>query len=130
MGPEGPPPSFTEAQLDEHIVDVVFSQHHSLRKGRELFGEKADTAITKGLQQIHDLETYDLIYKSALSQKEKKDALESLMFITEKTSGTVKARKVADGSKQCMYNGYDKSYGSSPTVITESIFLIGVVYAR
>ena len=47
LGPEGPPPSFTEAQLDEHIVEVVFSQQHSLRKGREPFGEKADTAIKK-----------------------------------------------------------------------------------
>ena len=47
LGPEGPQPSFTETQLDEHIVGVVFSQHHSLRKGRELFGEKADTDITK-----------------------------------------------------------------------------------
>ena len=52
------------------------------------------------------------------------------MFITEKTNGTVKARKVADGSKQRTYDGYEKSDGSSPTVITESIFLIGVVDAR
>ena len=47
LDPEGPPPSFTEAQLDEHIVGVVFSQQHSLKNGREIFGEKADTAITK-----------------------------------------------------------------------------------
>ena len=71
LGPEGPPPSFTEAQMDEHIVGVIFSQQHSLKKGRDLFGEKADTAITKELQQIHDLETYDPVYKSDLSQKEK-----------------------------------------------------------
>ena len=72
LGPEGPPPSFTEAQLDEHIVGVVFSQQHSLKKGRGLFGDKADTAITKELQQIHNLETYDPVYKLDLSQKEKK----------------------------------------------------------
>ena len=59
LGPEGPPPSFIEAQLDEHIVGVVFSQQHSLRKGRGLFREKSDTAITKDLQNIHDLDTYD-----------------------------------------------------------------------
>ena len=52
------------------------------------------------------------------------------MFITEKKNSTVKARKVADGSKQRTYDGYEKSDGSSPTVITESIFLIGVVDAR
>ena len=130
LGPEGPLPSFTETQLDEHIVWVVLSHQHSIRKGRGLFGKKADTAITKELQQIHELETYDPVYKSDLSQKERKDALESLMFITEKTNGTVKARKIADGSKQHTYDGYEKSDGSSPTVITERIFLIGVVDAR
>ena len=52
------------------------------------------------------------------------------MFITEKTNGTVKARKVEDGSKQRTYDGYEKSDGSSPMVITESIFLIGVVDAQ
>ena len=52
------------------------------------------------------------------------------MFTTEKTNGTVKARKVAEGSKQHTYDGYEKSDGSSPTVITENIFLIGVVDAR
>ena len=52
------------------------------------------------------------------------------MFITEKTNGTVKASKVADGSKQRIYDGYEKSDGSSPTVITESMFLIGEVDAQ
>ena len=68
LGPEGPPPSFTEAQLYEHIVGVLLSQKHSLRKGRGVFGEKADTDITKELQHIHDLETYDPVYKSDLYQ--------------------------------------------------------------
>ena len=52
------------------------------------------------------------------------------MFITEKKNGTVRARKVVDSSKQHTYDGYEKSDGSSTTVITESIFLIGVVDAQ
>ena len=52
------------------------------------------------------------------------------MFITEKTNGTVKASKVDNGSKQRTYDGYYKLDGSYPTVITEIIFLIGVVNAR
>ena len=51
------------------------------------------------------------------------------MFITVKTNVTVKESKVADGSKQHTYDGYEKSDGSSPTVISESIFLVGVVDA-
>ena len=52
------------------------------------------------------------------------------MVITENTNGTVKARKVADSSKQRTYDVYEKSYGSSPTVITKIILLIGVVDSR
>ena len=53
--------------------------------------------------------------------------MDSELFITEKIKGDIKARKVADGSKQRTYNGYDKADGSSPTVTTESIFFTGVV---
>ena len=52
------------------------------------------------------------------------------MFITEKRNGDIKARKVADGSNQWMYDGYNKSDGSSPTVLTDSNFLTGVVDAH
>ena len=38
--------------------------------------------------------------------------------------------KVADGSKQHVYDGYNKADGSSPTVTPESIFFTGVVETR
>ena len=53
-----------------------------------------------------------------------------MLFITEKRNGDIKARKVADVSKQRSYDGYDKSDGSSSAVATDSIFLTGVVDAR
>ena len=56
-------------------------------------------------------------------------ALASLMFITKKRNGDIKARKVADGSKQRTYDVYDKADGSSPTVSIDSIFLTGVIDA-
>ena len=49
------------------------------------------------------------------------------MFITEKRNRDIKARKVADGSKQRTYDGYDKSDVLSLTVLTDSIFFTGVV---
>ena len=62
--------------------------------------------------------------------KERKEALASLLFFTEKRDDTIKARLVGDGSKQRTYDGYDKSKGSSPTCATDSIFLTGVIDAR
>ena len=37
---------------------------------------------------------------------------------------------MAVGSKQRSYDGYEKSDGLSPTVITDSIFLTGVIEAN
>ena len=65
-----------------------------------------------------------------LSWEEKNKALDSLLFITEKINGDIKARKVSDGSKLHTYDGYNKAYGSSSTVTTESIFFTGVVDSR
>ena len=76
------------------------------------------------------METYEPIYKSDLSIEDRKKALALLLFITEKRNGDIKARKVADGSKQRTYDGYDKSDGSSPTVALDSIFMTGVIDAK
>ena len=83
----------------------------------------------KELTQIHELETYEPIMDSDLSWEENKKALESLLFITEKRNGNKEAKKVADGSNQSTYNGYNKADRSSPTVTTESNFFTGVVDA-
>ena len=64
---------------------------------------------------------------SKMSYQERKYALASMIFITEKINGDVKAKKVAIGSKHLTYDGYDKSNGSSPIVNTGGVFLTGVV---
>ena len=106
----------TEEQSDAHVVGDIFAQHFSLRKGLELFGNKAGVAVQKELTQIHKMDTYKPVHKSDLTFEDRKKAIASLMFITEKRNGDIKARKVADGSKQRTYDGYEKSDGSSPTV--------------
>ena len=54
-------------------------------------------------------------HESATKEDRRKD-LSPLMFITENRNEDIKSRKVADGSKQHTYNGYDKLDGSFPTV--------------
>ena len=76
------------------------------------------------------METYKPVHKSDLTFEDRKKALALLMFITEKRNGDIKDRKVADGSKQRTYDGYDKSGGSLPTVATDIIFLTGVKDAK
>ena len=44
--------------LTEHLLGVISVQQYNLKKGLELFGDRAEEATTKELQQIHDFGTY------------------------------------------------------------------------
>ena len=94
------PRAMYDEESYSHIVGVIFAQHFSLNRGLKLFGDKADVAVQKELSQIHAMDTYDPIMKSSLTIDDRIKALASLMFITKKRNGDIKARKVADGSKQ------------------------------
>ena len=76
------------------------------------------------------MDAYKTIMKSLLTIEYIRKSLASLIFVTKKRSGDIKARKVSDGGKQRTYDRYDKSDGLLPTVSTDSIFLTGVVDAH
>ena len=54
--------------------------------------------------------------------------MESLIFLTEKRDGRIKARTVADGSKQRLW--MTKEEAASPTVDLKSLFLSAVLDAK
>ena len=74
--------------------------------------------------------TYEPPDGSKLTKDERRDALESLSFVTEKRDGQIKSRKYAMGNKQRTYDGYDKSAGTSPTITTKGIILSTVIDAH
>ena len=76
------------------------------------------------------MNTYEPMDASKLSYQERKYALDSMLFITEKRNSDVKARNVVIGIKNRTYDRYNKSNGSYPTVNTDSVFLTGVVDAH
>ena len=65
------------------------AQQYSMKKAKELLGDKADAAVMRELNQINDFETYVPMKSGDLSWKEKKKALESLIFVTEKRNGDI-----------------------------------------
>ena len=124
-----------EEKCEAHVVGLVLVQMYSLGKGTELFGEKAERATVTELSQIDDFETYRPLHKHELSKQDRKDALESMIKVTEKLADEeghrkIKSQMVADGSKQRSYEGYEKSNGSSPTARTDSVIMTGVVDAH
>ncbi len=50
-----------EGNVDENIVCLIMVHQYSLKKGFELFVEKAKIAAIKELAQIHDMDTYTLM---------------------------------------------------------------------
>ena len=63
-----------------------------------------------------------------LTKEEKEGAIASLIFLTEKRDGTIKARQCTDGRKQRNYMMKEES--ASPTVSTEAIFITSVIDAK
>ena len=135
VNPSAPPQrAMTEEECEAHVVGLVLVNMYNLKKGTELFGDKADEAVMKELSEIDQFQTYKPVHKHELSQEDRKKALESMVKISEKREdGTgnckVKGRMVADGSKQRTYEGYEKSDGSSPTARTDSVIMTGVIDA-
>ena len=93
-----------EGEVEEHLLGVALAQY-SLKKRIELFGDEAEKAATKELQQIDDMDTYIPVDPRNLSAEDRRKALSALFFLTRKRDGRLKGRKCAIGSKQRTYDG-------------------------
>ena len=82
--------------------NIVYGTQHvvtySLKKGIQKFGERGQNAAHKEMKQLHDRECFNPIHKHTLNETEWKRALKSLIFLTEKKNGTIKARHCANGT--------------------------------
>ena len=105
-----------------------FAQTYSLKSGLKKFGERGEKAAFKEMKQLHDRNVWLPIKLSKLTDKERKRAMESLIFLSEKRDGTVKARTCANGSTQRPYT--PKEEAASPTAATEAIMITGVIEAK
>ena len=122
-------------QLTERLQKDCKLQHgnqfvvtYSLKKGIQKFGQKGTNAANKEMRQLHDRECFQPIMVESLSTTEKRGPMESLIFLTEKKDGTIKARHCANGSTQRDY--MTREDVSSPTVSTESTLLTAVIEAE
>ena len=99
-----PPVELSPEEIDSHILGVILANQYNLKKGKELFGNRADEAVIAELSEIDGLETYEPQRIEDLTYEDKKRALESLILISEKRAdqdgkSKIKGRCVAVGSK-------------------------------
>ena len=105
-----------------------FIQTYSLKQGIKKFGMKGRNAAFKEMKQIHDRVVFIPINVNNMTDQERKRAMESLIFLSEKRDGTIKARTCANGSTQRDYINKDEP--TSPTASTEAILITGVIDAK
>ena len=110
------------------LQGVNLGQQHILQKGLKVFGDKGREAGRKEIGQLHERECFDPILVSELSDKEKKKALEALMFLTEKRDGSIKGRMVANGKPTREWHTREEA--TSPTASLEGIFLTATIDAK
>jgi Reverse transcriptase (RNA-dependent DNA polymerase) len=79
------------------------------------------------MQQLHERVAFKPINVGKLTQQEKQRAMDSLIFLVEKSDGRIKARTCANGSLQLNY--IDKEEATSPTALTEAIMITAAIEA-
>ena len=103
-------------------------KQYGLKAGLKRFGSRGDIAVTKELSQFHTMNCFRPCDPSSLTREDRINALTSLMFLTEKRSGKIKARACANGSVQRKHVA--KEEATAPTVTSEAIFVQATIYAH
>jgi hypothetical protein len=113
--------------LHTTIDDTVLTQM-SMKQGLKTFGAEGRAAVLLEMKQLHDQGVIEPKDPNSLSTKDKRGALEYLMFLKKKRSGKIKGRGCADGRKQRVYIA--KEEASSPTVSIEALMMSCVIDAK
>jgi len=103
-------------------------KQYDLKAGLKRFGSHGDSAVTKELSQLHTLNCFIPRDPHTLTRDDRRNALTSLMFLTEKRTGEVKARACANGSVQRQH--VVKEEAAAPTVTSEAIFIQSTIYVN
>jgi hypothetical protein len=107
---------------------LSFTETFSLKAGLKKFGKRGYEAAAGEMKQLYDRTVFKTVDISTLSPTEKKKTRRSLIFLTEKRDGTIKARTCADGSKQRSW--MEREETTSPPAQVQSILLTAVIEAK
>jgi hypothetical protein len=108
-------------------MESVLMTQYNMKQGIKQFGEKGMEALMTELRQLDLRRVLEPMNATALSDEEKRMALNYLMFLNEKRDGVIKGRGCADGCKQRAF--IEKEQASSPTVSLEALLLTCVIDA-
>ena len=93
-------------------------------EGHDAVRNRALASVIKEVRQLHNKGVWTPIEYDNIMNKSR--IVRSLIFLKRKRDGTLKARFVADGRMQIIDISQDIS---SPTVATESLFMLSAIYS-
>ena len=105
---------------------MIFAQVYSLSKGLKRFGDKGKAAAYLEMKQLHHRLCWKPTHIEGLSESDRRKAMESLIFLTEKRDGRIKARTVADGSKQRLWMTILRAVVDSAGAVLAKVFVASV----
>jgi hypothetical protein len=89
-----------------HAADAQFvgnpqnKKQYGLKAGLQKFADRGNTAVMKELTQFHTMNVFCPMNPKKLTRDDRRNALSSLMFLTEKQSGEVKDKTISPKKKQ------------------------------
>ena len=112
---------------EKAMNNVSCLQVFSIDKGIKVFGDKGAEATHGKISQMHERGCFQPVNVNDLTADQRKEILNIMTFIIEKRDGVVKARSVAVGSKQRLWENKEET--ASPMVSLEVILLTCVMDA-
>ena len=112
------------------VGDTTFflTEQMNWQKELKLFKEKGEKAVTKELQQIHEMKGFQPKHWHELNTDERSKALKYLIYLKEKHNGDVKSRGYAYGRSQRLYT--NKQDTASPTASLAGLIITYVIDAH
>ena len=99
-----------------------------MKQGLKKYGKQGYNAAYGEMKQLHDCICFKPININSLTPEERKKALESLIFLTEKHDRRIKGQTCANGSKQ--HNWMNKEDTGSPMAALKSVLITSVIDAK
>jgi hypothetical protein len=111
-------------RVSEDYVMAVVLLGLSREKAVKMYGVEAVASVMKEMNQLHNKAVWHSVdYKDIVYHTK---VITSFLFLKRKRDDTLKARFLADGSMQQRLASEDNS---SPTIATESLFVIATIFA-
>ena len=112
------------SHLHGDLEHMALTQYN-VKKGLKIFGEAGAQAVIMEMQPLHEGDVIVPKHVSMLTQEEKQQSLQYLMFLKQKRCGHIKGHGCTDGQKQHVYKTKEET--SVLTVSIESLFLLCVI---